>query len=95
MFQGIAVLGAGSVVSEWGWGVEDRWKEVDLSSWPLLWSAEGLWTDVLLGSGAEEKGKGQLSEGMCHTERLASVPQEIVFVQRQTGGFHFSNLQKN
>lgn len=75
--------------------MEDGWREVDLSRGPLLLSAEGLWMGVLLGSGAEERGRGQLSEGMCHTERLASVPQEIVFVQRQTGGFHFSNLEKN
>lgn len=29
LFQGIAVLGAGSVVSERGWGGEDGWREVD------------------------------------------------------------------
>lgn len=50
---------------------------------------------VQVGSGAQERGRGQLSEGTCHTGRWASLPLEMVFVQRQTGGFHFSNLEKN
>lgn len=50
---------------------------------------------VLVGSGVKERGRGQLSEGMCPIEGFTSIPQETVFAQSQAGGVHSGNPEKN